>query len=98
MVGRGIGKLARAARLFPAPGAEIVGRGGTKPLLLRRGVIMQPLEALSLVASRDAFSRIRSHQMHVGFKSSNDRHAHLLADTTLDRQADVAQIANDPLR
>jgi len=36
--------------------------------------------------------------MHVGFESSNDRHAHLLADTTLDRQADVGQIANDPLR
>ena len=98
MVGRGIGKLARAARLFPAPGAEIVGRGGAKPLLLRLKIIMQPLEALSLVASRNAFSRIRSHQMHVGLESSNDRHAHFLADAALDRQADVAQITNHPLR
>ncbi len=98
MVGRRICKLARAARLFPAPGAEFLRRSGAKPLLLRRGVIMQPLQALALVAACNAFTRIRSHQMHVGFKSSNDRHAHLLADTTLDRQADVAQIANDPLR
>ena len=98
MVGRRIGELAWAARLFPAPGAEIVGQSGAKPLFLRLWVIMQPLEALALVAACNAFSRVRGHQMHIGFESSNDRHAHLLSNAALDREADIAQIANHPLR
>jgi len=58
---------------------------------------MQPLQALALVTANEALFGVGRQKMHFFFQAGDHSHIHFLADATLDRQADVGEVADNPL-
>lgn len=98
MQGCRIRKLLWTMAGFPTLAAQLPPRAWTKPVLLIAGIIAQPLQRLSLLATDPVPMIKRFDDIHIGFHPGNDRDTPPQADFLFDVLADVGQIPHDNIR
>jgi hypothetical protein len=103
MLPDGITKLARTAGGFPTVRTEFRFGGHAEPLLPVRGIMLPPLQPLTLRAFHLRRAHIRRHQFHVGAQFGDHRTLPAGADGLLVRCGEIAMSAqrhsclrNDP--
>lgn len=98
MQGCRIRKLLWAMAGLPTLVAQLPPRAWAEPVLLIAGIIAQPLERLSLLATDPVPTIKRFDDIHVGFHPGKDRDTPPQADFLFDVLSDVSQIPHDNVR
>jgi len=78
-----ISELPRTVDLLPAPVAQLGLLRCAKPLILRYRIVTEPLQGLTLRATRDSLAVIGFDPTHVGAQAGNDSHLEFFANAPL---------------
>src|SRR6266851_2269080 len=96
--GRWISKLPRALTGLPASRAQRLRMFYAEPMLVRVGLIAQPLQGLSLRTNRLGRRFKWSHQIHVLLETSNHCHLPTFAQPLFAGRVDVTHVSHDNIR